>query len=167
MIFVTVGNALQSFKRLVESADRLGINGPCVGEPIIIQSGNTRDAHVSAATLEAFVDMDRFERLINDSDILICHAGNGTLMHALRVGKVPIVMPRLARYCEHIDDHQLDLVRILAEEGRIIPAFEAHELEAAVGEARRRRSQDIRMPTPPLVEMIAQALQDISEKSEL
>src|SRR5678809_1427076 len=91
---------------------------------------------------------------IQSADILICHAGNGTLMHALRHGKVPVVMPRMRKYAEHIDDHQMDLVELLSEENRIIPAYEVSQLPAAIEEAWRRGTNVAERPEPPLIAMI-------------
>jgi UDP-N-acetylglucosamine--N-acetylmuramyl-(pentapeptide) pyrophosphoryl-undecaprenol N-acetylglucosamine transferase len=46
---------------------------------------------------------------------VICHAGVGTIMTALQVGHTPVVVPRQARYGEHVDDHQLDIATRFAE----------------------------------------------------
>jgi len=75
------------------------------------------------------------------ADVVVCHAGSGTLRDALAAGHRPIVVPRLSRYGEHVDDHQLELARALSERitalGDLAGAPLAHALMAAIAHARR------------------------------
>ena len=41
--------------------------------------------------------------------ILITHGGAGTVIDAVKRGKRTIVVPRLSKYREHVDDHQMEL----------------------------------------------------------
>jgi UDP-N-acetylglucosamine transferase subunit ALG13 len=50
---------------------------------------------------------------MRDADAIVCHAGSGTIRDALELGFRPIVVPRLARFGEHVNDHQLELVSAL------------------------------------------------------
>lgn len=52
-------------------------------------------------------------------EMVVCHAGVGTIMTALKLGHMPIVIPRLQRYGEHVDDHQCDIAGRLAERGLV------------------------------------------------
>jgi UDP-N-acetylglucosamine transferase subunit ALG13 len=80
----------------------------------------------------AFVRMDEFERLIQQSSLLIMHAGAGSVIHALRTQRLPIVMPRRAAKGEHIDDHQLEFATALASTGEVLLACNTAELRSAV-----------------------------------
>ena len=80
----------------------------------------------------AFVRMDEFERLIQQSSLLIMHAGAGSVIHAVRAERVPIVMPRRAADGEHIDDHQLEFATALASTGHALLARDTAELRRAV-----------------------------------
>jgi UDP-N-acetylglucosamine transferase subunit ALG13 len=82
--------------------------------------------------------MDEFLRLVEQADLVIAHAGAGTLLNVLRAGKVPVVMPRRKRYGEHVDDHQMELVEALGSTGWVIPALEPRDLPSAIAEARCR-----------------------------
>ncbi len=57
------------------------------------------------------------------------------MLHAIRAKKCPVVMPRRKQYGEHINDHQVQLVRALADEGKLIPVHSSDELESAVARA--------------------------------
>lgn len=76
-----------------------------------------------------------------EADAVVCHAGSGTLRDALAAGHRPIVVPRLSRHGEHVDDHQLELTRALGDRivalGDLSGAALAGALTAAIGDARR------------------------------
>ena len=158
MIFVTVGNATQGFRRLLKSIDELAAKGIFGSDPVFIQSGNNRTFFPAHCKHEPFLDMEAFVRMIQDADLIFSHAGAGALLHVLQAGKIPVAMPRRKKYCEHVDDHQLELVETLASEGRIIPAYEPKDLPGAIEEARRRNRQ----PTPPppsrMLSLVAEAI---------
>ena len=73
---------------------------------------------------------------------MVCHGGT-TQLFAIRLGKVPIVMPRLKRFGEHINDHQVQLVRPWPRKGLVVPAYEPTDLATAITEARQRRGQSV------------------------
>jgi UDP-N-acetylglucosamine transferase subunit ALG13 len=84
--------------------------------------------------------MSEFEKLIRESDLIIAHAGVGTIFHALRSGKVPIVVPRRRHYGEIIDDHQVTLSRALSRTQRVIVVEDVALLLGAAREAMARQS---------------------------
>ena len=59
-------------------------------------------------------------------------AGAGAILHALADGRTPVLMPRRARYDEHVDDHQAELALHLARLGRVVVAWEPADLAGAV-----------------------------------
>ncbi|MBI3766239.1 MAG: multidrug MFS transporter, partial [Ignavibacteriales bacterium] len=93
MIFVTVGNATQGFGRLLNAVDRMAGEGAFGKEIVFIQSGNNPDFRFSHCKHEPFLDMENFETKIHEADLVISHAGAGTLLQVLHAGKIPIVMP--------------------------------------------------------------------------
>jgi UDP-N-acetylglucosamine transferase subunit ALG13 len=136
VIFVTVGNATTGFRRLLEVIDQLAEAGAFGSDNVFIQSGNNPDFKPRYCEHETFITMELFCKWIEEATMVISHGGAGTLMHVLRTGKVPIVMPRRKHYGELVDDHQYDLVRSLAFEGRVIPAYETNDLPGAIELAR-------------------------------
>jgi UDP-N-acetylglucosamine transferase subunit ALG13 len=129
--FVSVGNATQPFRRLLDEVARLAAVLP---QPVVVQHGAT-PFQADACRALPFVDMNEFERLVASAELLILHAGAGSVIHAVRAGKVPVVMPRRALYGEHIDDHQIEFARALAAAGRVVVADDAAQLRDAVQRA--------------------------------
>ncbi len=161
-MFVTVGNATQGFKRLLDAVDEAAGQGLFGDEPIFIQTGNNPDFHASHCEQQSFLPMSQFEALLRDSSLIISHGGAGTLINILRAGRVPVVMPRRQQYAEHVDDHQVELIQALAQEGRVVPVFESADLKVGVNEARRRNKQPRAQSNSQLVELVARAIEELS-----
>lgn len=51
---------------------------------------------------------------VAEADLVVAHAGTGAALTAIEAGRCPILVPRLARYREHVDDHQVQIARELA-----------------------------------------------------
>ena len=126
--FVSVGNATQPFGRLVHAVIALA---PTLPQPVIIQHGATPVA-AAHCDCRSYVSMTEFESLVARAPLLILHAGAGSVIHAVRAGKLPIVMPRSAGLGEHVDDHQMEFAIELERAGKIVLVREPADLAAAV-----------------------------------
>jgi UDP-N-acetylglucosamine transferase subunit ALG13 len=163
MVFVTVGNANQGFRRLLEAVDAMAGYGAFRAEEVFIQSGHNSDFHPRHTRSTPFLPLDEFQQCLEKADLIICHGGC-TQITAIRLGKVPVVMPRRRKYSEHVNDHQVQLVHALASEGRIIPAYELEDLPAAIEEARRRNNQPVPPPPSRMLSLVAQAIEELIGK---
>jgi UDP-N-acetylglucosamine transferase subunit ALG13 len=139
-IFVTVGNALVPFDRLLGWVDEAlaALPVPFAG---VCQHGPSR---VRPRGLEPREGLPRqvFEAEMAAADVVICHAGVGTLWSAIHEGHRPLVVARRAALGEIVNDHQLEIVDALASEGRIEAIGDAEGLREALlryarGEVRR------------------------------
>ena len=113
MIFVTTGTNGTPFDRLLLALDALGSS-----EPLIVQHGPSTIRPRSAECVD-FVGFDRLAELVRSADRVVAHAGVGTVLVSLINGRKPFVVPRLARYGEAVDDHQLHFARRLDREGLV------------------------------------------------
>ncbi len=160
MTFVTVGNATDGFRRLLNAveglaaADRLPV-------PVVIQSGHNPGYQPRHATTRPFMSMEEFEDHVGRARVVISHAGAGTVLQALAAGKVPVVMPRRARYGELIDDHQAEFAECLAGAGRVILAWEPADLAAAVEAALARRTRPAAGASDRLVHVVRESLEQL------
>ena len=156
MTFVTVGNATQPFGRLLEAVERLAVAG-ALPEPVVVQSGHNARFASRACVVHPFLKMEEFEERVGAATLVIGHAGAGTIVHALAAGRMPVVMPRRAKYGELIDDHQADFVRRLVSERRVVAAWEPADLAAAIVIARAARPATSPR-TAPLVSVVAREI---------
>jgi UDP-N-acetylglucosamine transferase subunit ALG13 len=157
--FVSVGNCHQSFARMLARIAEMA-DGSTMPHPVYVQHGHTPFSGVGCVATP-FLTRDEFDARLADASLVLVHGG-ATALQAVRNGKVPVVMPRQARYGEHIDDHQREFARSLATEGLAVVAEEPDDLSAAIASA--LAAQAARAGTrktgeqPPLVRLIAEAL---------
>jgi len=82
----------------------------------LVQTGAGRYRPQNADVVD-FVTRPEFEQLLQAADYTITHAGVGSVMTAVRLGKVPIVVPRRKDEGEVINDHQFELASELSRMG--------------------------------------------------
>jgi UDP-N-acetylglucosamine transferase subunit ALG13 len=157
--FVTVGNATQPFPRLLGAVEALAASGVLPG-PVVVQSGNNPRFVSRVCVVRPFLQMEEFEHHVATARLVIGHAGAGTVVHALATGRTPVVMPRRAIYGELIDDHQVELVRRLAAEGRVVPAWEPADLAGAVALARGPSREQV-AGTRSLVAVVSRQIEEL------
>jgi UDP-N-acetylglucosamine transferase subunit ALG13 len=141
MIFVTVGTHQQPFERLIRALGALD------GGSLVVQYGY---AEPPAGVAEAvdFMPFPEMLRHFDEADAVITHAGVGSILCATNAGHVPIVVPRLKRHGEHVDDHQMQLVRELDRVGRVIVVEDVATLPAALERVPPRREPQARGAGP-------------------
>ena len=134
MIFVTVGTQDKEFRRLLEEVERL-IKCGKINEPVVAQIGNTKfstDLESSKMQLIEFTTPREVDALIENASFIITHGGVATIIEGLNRGKRIIAVPRLKRYKEHVNDHQLQIIENFSESGFIIGVHGVEELESAL-----------------------------------
>ncbi len=119
MIFVVLGTWEMPFTRPlmeIEDAVRRGL----VTEPIIVQCGNTAysSSHMS---LTPFFGQQELEHMYEQATLVICQAGVGSIMLGLKKRKKVVSIARLAKFDEHIDDHQLEILDVFSKSGAVLP----------------------------------------------
>lgn len=111
MIFVTVGTHEQQFNRLIEEVDRLkGEN--LIKEDVFIQTGYSTYIP-KFCEYKNLISYDEMEEYMQKASCVITHGGPATFMKSLSLGKNTIVVPRLEKYGEHINNHQLEFLEVM------------------------------------------------------
>jgi beta-1,4-N-acetylglucosaminyltransferase len=121
VIFVTVGTHYDGFPRLLRAVAALP------ARDLVVQFGHGSPPR-NATVAKSFMRFDEMVAHFRAADAVITHAGVGSIIVAIRHGHVPVIMPRLRRYGEHVDDHQVDLARRLEGDGRALVAWEGSGL---------------------------------------
>jgi len=125
MIFLTVGTQFP-FDRLVKSVDQ-AFDGKLINEEIFAQIGETS---YKPLNFESVVSLEKnvFDKRLREASSVISHAGMGTITVAFKNHKPLLVMPRLKRYREHVNDHQVATARKFEELGHILAVYDAKDL---------------------------------------
>ncbi len=129
MIFITLGSQKFQFNRLLVEVDRL-IQEGVITDTVFGQIGNS-DYEPKNFAYKRFLSRDEFASKQEECDIVITHGGTGAIIGALKKGKKVIAIPRLAKYGEHVDDHQIQLLDQFKEMNLIEPCYEIDQLEEA------------------------------------
>ena len=163
MIFVTVGTSEDRFDRLMTAVSALERT-----ERLLVQTGAS-DIRPSGATCLDFLPYDELAEYVRTARVVVTHAGVGTVLTALIAGKRPIVVPRLRRLGEAVDDHQLAFARRLAGAGLVTLVEDVSELGAAVAAAApgatrlQTRGGPLAQELATLIELEVGARPDVSE----
>lgn len=130
MIFVTVGSSPYSFDRMLLNVDNV-LRELKVDEKVVFQIGdsNYRPLH---GTCRRFFDFAAMRRHIRSADLIISHAGIGSILLCLTNGKKPVVYPRLKKFREHVDDHQLQIALYWGRHGLVFNSPTEKELRTIV-----------------------------------
>ena len=132
-VLVTVGTDHHPFDRLIVWINEWLAAHPEHAGSFFVQSGSSKLQ--PAAESAKFLDMAGLSQVLDDADVVICHGGPGSIADAWQRGQLPIAVPRLRRYGEVVDDHQVDFCRMLAGAGRIRVAEDKASLYALIAEA--------------------------------
>jgi UDP-N-acetylglucosamine transferase subunit ALG13 len=123
-VFVTVG-AQMAFDRLVHAVDEWAQQTDRDVE-VFIQAGPTerppRTAHVDSLDPAGFADRMEW------ADVVVSHAGMGTILSALVDGVPLVLLPRRGALMETRNDHQVGTVDRFGEKAGITAVADEHEL---------------------------------------
>lgn len=133
MILVVLGTQDKRFERLIKMVDE-AIQKQWIQEEVIVQAGCTSYASDKMKIFD-LIDMTSFEQYMKECRILITHGGVGTIMSALRCKKPVIACARLAKYGEHHNDHQCEIIETFSDKGYLIQVKDNQTLEEALKKA--------------------------------
>jgi UDP-N-acetylglucosamine transferase subunit ALG13 len=124
MIFLTIGTQVP-FDRLVKAVDEIA---PSLHTEIIAQVSKSAYKAQHIKTFD-FIAPHEFDVFFNRASLIVSHAGMGNIISALEREKPILVMPRLARYGEHRNDHQMATARVFEKLNYVHVAYDEHELQ--------------------------------------
>ena len=153
MIFVTLGTQDKGFKRLLDAIQKQIDNG-IIKERVVVQAGCTK---YDSKDMEIFdlIPGDDFNKLMEECDILITHGGVGSIIGGLKNKKKVIAAARLKRFNEHTNDHQLQIIQTMEEEGYIIALHNFDELNQCLKKAKKLKPKEYKSNTQNMINFIS------------
>ena len=103
MIFVTVG-AQMPFDRLVKTVDQWAKEN---GRDDVFAQIGPSEYRPTNMQWTNFLEPEEFKRKYEAAKVIVAHAGTGSIITALQLGKPVLVMPRHANLQETRNDHQI------------------------------------------------------------
>jgi len=124
VIFVVTGTQAP-FDRLLSILDTWASKQ---GKYTVIAQMANSEINFKNMTCFDYLDPDVFNEYFNNADVIIGHAGMGTIITALENEKKLVVFPRLVKYNEHRNEHQLYTAQGFDKLGLINIAYNENEL---------------------------------------
>lgn len=151
MIFLTIGTH-EPFDRLVRAVDEW-CGGPGAGQELF---GQITEPHAGGYQPKHFEWVSRltpvdYAARFAAADLILSHAGMGSIINALQAGKPIVVMPRRGHLRETRNDHQYTTVRMLGDRPGIYVAEDETRLAGAIS----RALADIRAQDRPRIAELA------------
>ncbi|WP_248624395.1 PssE/Cps14G family polysaccharide biosynthesis glycosyltransferase [Enterococcus cecorum] len=154
MILITLGSQKFQFNRLLMAAEKIHTK-----DVVFAQIGYS-DYIPQNYEYQNFLSREEFDSILEKSDIVITHGGTGAIMNSLKKGKKVIAVPRLSKFNEHIDDHQIQIVRQF-EELNLICVCEDMNLSNAIDTVKNTTFQKYKSNTSKMIKSIENFIEEI------
>jgi UDP-N-acetylglucosamine transferase subunit ALG13 len=161
MIFLTVGTYPLPFDRLVKATDTAIMEG-LIEEEVFAQIGlcSYRPQNMEYVQM---LQKETFDSYFQKASSVISHAGIGTITMALDNEKPLLVMPRMKRYKEHVNDHQIDTAREFGELGHILVAYDVEDLPDGIRKLKSFTPKERKASPEAVADRIGRFLNSLSE----
>lgn len=123
MILVTLGTQDKKFYRLLDIIQNAIDNGK-IKDKVVVQAGYSSDYKSNDMEIFDLIPIAKFQKLVKECDFLITHGGVGSIITGLKANKKIIAVPRLKKYKEHTNDHQVQIVDNFVNDGYILKVNE-------------------------------------------
>lgn len=132
MIFATVGSQMP-FDRLIRALDTWAAH-QANGREVLAQIGSATYQPSNLRTVPS-LSPTGFREAVRAADLIVAHAGMGSVLTAMEFGKPLVVLPRLGTLQETRNDHQVATAKWLASKPGIYVAMLEAELDEAIRQA--------------------------------
>lgn len=157
-IFITLGSQKFQFNRLLEEIDKLCQEGE-MDNSIFAQIGYS-SFRPKNFQYKDFLDRDEFGKVMSESDIVITHGGTGAIIGAVKRGKKVIAVPRMEKYGEHVDDHQIQIVRQFEDLKLICSCYEVENILEAIDEVKSTTYNEYKSNTQTIIDSIEKFIKE-------
>jgi len=133
MIFVTVGTHYLGFERLIKKIDEIADQ---IDEEIIAQIGATNYIPKNITYFTFGEYENKIIKLCKNARVIVSHAGAGSILTVFYYMKPIIIIPRLKKFNECVDNHQLELAEVLKNNRNFIVLYDMKNLDTILKEAK-------------------------------
>jgi len=131
-----------------------------ITDRVVAQIGRSDYEPINFA-FHRFLDKAEFEKFISEADMIVAHGGAGTIITALKHKKPVVAFPRLAKYGEHVDDHQREIAHAFAKTGHVLYCGENDDLAERIEFCKKKEFKEYISMTNDIVRIIEQYLNEL------
>ena len=163
MILVTLGTQDKEFTRLLEAIDREIKNG-VITDKVVVQAGCTK---FKSDNLEIFdlIPANEFDEYIKKADFIITHGGAGSILTGVKHNKKIIAAARLAKYKEHTNDHQRQIIREFSDQGYIMELKDFNKLGKLIQKSKTFKPKKFISNTENMINLISDYIEEVDNVS--
>ena len=158
MILVVLGTQDKEFPRLLEAVEK-EIKKGNIKEKVVVQAGQTK-YQSDVMEIFDFLPAPKFEELMNEASLVITHGGAGTILTAIKKGKKIIAAPRLAKYKEHHNDHQKQIIEEFAKMGYLLELRDFNKLDVMLQKIKKFKPKKFESNTQNMIKLIDDYIED-------
>ena len=163
MIFVSLGTQDKDFSRLLKAIDR-EIEKGNIKEKVIVQAGYTKYSSDNMEIID-LLPTDEFEKLIEESSLVITHGGVGNILSAIQKNKTVIAAARLKKYKEHTNDHQRQIIKEFSDAGYILELRDFNKLGKMLEKAKTFKAKKFKSNTKNMISSIENYIEEDNHTS--
>ena len=165
MILVILGTQDKEFPRLLEAVEKEIKNGNIV-DKVVVQAGQTR---YESDCMEIFdlLPAPEFDKLMDEADLIITHGGAGSILNAIKKNKKVIAAARLAKYKEHHNDHQKQIIGEFVKQGYILELDDFTKLNELIKKAKKFKPKKFVSNTNNMIKLLENYIEDTNNTSWL
>lgn len=128
IILVITGTSPYRFDRLIKEMDNIAKKNH---EEVIILTGHI-SYKIQTAKHFKFLSENEFTKLYKSARLIVSHAGIGSIMTAFRHNKPFIIVPRMKKHGENLDDHQLEIAGEIEKDRIAAVVYDVRNLEKLI-----------------------------------
>jgi len=157
MILVTLGTQDKKFTRLLEAIQKQ-IDHQNINDRVVVQAGCSSDFKSDDMEIFDLIPLDEFNKLIEECDLLITHGGVGSIIAGLKNNKTVIAAPRLKKYGEHTNDHQLQIIENFSNDGYILALNDFDKLDEIIKKSKKFKAKKYKSNTKNFIKIVEQEI---------
>ena len=156
-IFVMFGTQDKRFDRLLNA---ILASNFIKKNDVYVQLGYIKGNYEMINGQEYYSEAELMEQ-INLADLIITHAGVGAIVSCLKQKKRTIVVPRLGKYKEQNNDHQVQIMERFDKQGYIIPCSDLDKLDEIVDNAKSFQPKDYKIEKQGIIDEITNFINNL------
>ena len=160
MILVILGTQDKKFPRLLDCIEK-EIEKGTIKDKVVVQAGQT---DYTSSNMEIFdlLPAPEFDKMMDKADLIITHGGAGSILSAIKKGKKVIAVPRLAKYHEHHNDHQKQIIHEFAKQGYILELKDFEKLGKLIEKSKTFKPKKFESNTSNMVKKLEDYIEEIN-----
>ncbi len=163
MILVLLGTQDKEFPRLLKAIDH-EIEKGTINDKVVVQAGQTKYSSDNMQIFD-FLSEPEFEKLMDEADLIITHGGAGSILTAIKKGKKVIAAARLAKYHEHHNDHQKQIISEFASQGYILELKDFNNLGKIIEKSKKFKPKKFESNTKNMINLIENYIESTNHTS--